>query len=78
MEAEESGTDTSGPLDSLALFTTRKCPNGEAEGHGRVATCPKPAGEKQGRQLLSQKLVVSPGQDVTGGLKGRITRGLQA
>jgi hypothetical protein len=38
---------------------------------------PKPAGEKQGRQLLSQDSVVSPGQDVTGGLKGRITRRLQ-
>jgi hypothetical protein len=37
--------------------------------HGYVATCPKPAGEKQGRQLLSQNSVVSPGQDVTGGLK---------
>lgn len=37
--------------------------------HGYVATCPKPAGEKQGRQLLSQNSVVSPGQDVTGGSK---------
>ena len=37
--------------------------------HGRVATCPKPTGEKQGRLWLSQTRSSRLGPDVTGGIK---------
>jgi hypothetical protein len=64
--AEESGTILQIRRNSLALFTSTKCPNGEAKSRARVATSHMLEDAKQGRQVLQHTSVDSPGADVTG------------